>query len=57
MKWLHDPAADEDLARTDEELTRAGHTATPGGRASLGLFLLFYFGLWVYAGWLLLKPE
>src|SRR3546814_17214030 len=45
MKWLHDPAADEDLSRTDEELTRAGHTATPRGRAPLGLFLLFWLRL------------
>lgn len=42
MKWLWDPAADEDLSRTDEDLTRAGYTATPRGRAAgFGIILLF----------------
>jgi flagellar basal body-associated protein FliL len=56
MSWLHDPAADEDLSRIDEELTRAGHTATPGGRRALHIILLVYLILLAVAGFVILKP-
>lgn len=45
MSWLHDPEKDEYFSRVDEELTAAGYTATPRGRALRDGILI----LWVLA--------
>lgn len=53
MKGIWDPEKDEELSRVDLDLTAAGYTATPGGRAAgFGIVLLCGLATVAFIWWL-----